>query len=267
MNIVALLGVRNEAIYMPYCLAHLVAQGIQVVIIDNDSTDDTLAIAKQWLGKGVIGIEHYPYQGFYDWQGILNFKMDVASRYKAEWYIHHDADEIRQTADGVETLSQAIARIDDAGYNAIDFLEFVFIPTDKTQNYVGTNYVQTMKYAYYFQPNPLHRVNAWKSGYDVNITSTGGHRAEFEGRLLAEEKLILRHYPVLSWQQLADKYTKQRIYSQQEVEEKGWHGKRANFDLNQAWLPLPEQLIQPELVGWDIRQPRQSHPFLAGVWS
>lgn len=266
MNIIALLGVRNESLYLNTCISHLVEQGISIVVIDNDSSDQSVEIAKQWLGKGVVGIEHYPYQGFYDWQGILNFKMDVANRYPADWYIHHDADEIRQSTIKQETLYDAIRRLDASGYNAIDFLEFVYTPTNSEQRFEGTDYRFSMHYAYYFQPNPLHRINAWKSGFDVDITQSGGHRAEFEGRLVAEEKLILRHYPLLSWQHLANKYTAQRVYSQQEVEEKGWHGNRAHFNLSKAWLPKAYELVCPEIEGWDISQPRTSHPFLAGKW-
>lgn len=47
-RIVALLAIRNEALYLEKCLDHLYQQGIEVCIIDNGSTDNSLEIAKSF---------------------------------------------------------------------------------------------------------------------------------------------------------------------------------------------------------------------------
>ncbi|WP_261379325.1 ATP-binding cassette domain-containing protein [Denitratisoma sp. DHT3] len=264
LRIVALLAVRNEAAYMERCLAHLTAQGIDVLVIDNDSTDATVEIARRWLGKGVIGIERHPYPGHYDWQGILRHKAELARSIDADWFIHHDADEIRQSTRPGETLAAAIARLDAAGYNAIDFDEFVFLPLDDAGDAgQDIDYVADLRHAYYFAPRPLHRVNAWKKTAEpVDLLGHGGHQAEFPGRQLSPERLILRHYPFLSRRHLIEKYTRERVYSDYEVNVLGWHGKRANFQAEESWLPPREELIEPDVDGWDTSAPRRTHPFL-----
>ncbi|MTW22662.1 glycosyltransferase family 2 protein [Allochromatium palmeri] len=264
MRIIALLAIRNEALYLERCLRHLTEQGLESYLIDNDSTDDSLEIARAWLGRGLLGIESRPYPGFYDWRGILERKAELAVELGDHWYIHHDADEIRQSPVPGQSLAEAITAADAAGYDAIDFLEFVFVPTAHTQDACGADYVTALPHAYYFQPNPLHRVNAWRHAGSVDLLSFGGHRAEFPGQRLSPEPLILRHYPFLSWTHLVDKYQRERQYSAYEVEQLGWHGKRASFDAREARLPTSEELIRPDVEGWRTDQPWATHPFLEG---
>lgn len=267
-RVVALMTVRNEARYLDRCLAHLIDQGIDVCVIDNDSTDETLAIANRWLGRGVFRIEHLAYPGYFDLQGILQNEQALAQEIDADWFIHHDADEIRQTQSGAERLVDAIQRIDRQGFNAIDFLEFVFVPpnaSDANNEHIEQtlDYVTEFEQAYFFAPRPFHRVNAWKKGaVDLDLVTQGGHQAIFADRRIAQEKFILRHYPFLSWSHLVEKYTKDRVYSDQEVRERGWHGARANFDLSAARSPDPSVLITPARDGWDISRPLTQHPFL-----
>jgi hypothetical protein len=139
------------------------------------------------------------------------------------------------------------------------------VPTGRDQDARGRDYVAELPHAYYFQPHPEHRVNAWKSrGQPLDLVSSGGHRAEFPGRRLSTQPLILRHYPILSWAHLLDKYGRDRRYSEYEVRELGWHGRRAGFDPRAARLPAPEELIRPDLEGWRMDRPWTRHPFLEG---
>lgn len=263
MRIIALLNIRNEALYLERCLRHLAEQGLETLVIDNDSEDDSLEIARRFLGRGVIGIERHPYPGYFDLRGLMQRKQALAAELGADWYIHHEADEIRQSPIAGQTLAEAITAADAEGANAIDFREFVFVPTSRTQDARGRDYVAVLNRAYYFQPHPEHRVNAWKhQGQTVDLTGSGGHRAEFAGRRLSTTALILRHYPFLSWGHLLDKYGRDRQYSAYEVEQLGWHGKRARFDPHAARLPAPEDLLQPDVDGWRTDRPWTTHPFL-----
>ncbi|WP_321277442.1 glycosyltransferase [Thiomicrorhabdus indica] len=262
-TVVALLGVRNEERYLSICLQHLYEQGIETIVIDNESTDKTVEIAESFLNKGVIGIETYPYAGYYDWEGILRFKSNLAQTIDADWFIHHDADEIRQSADPNENLLEAIQRIDRQGFNAINFREFVFVPEKSQPDEKFTDYKTQFTKAYFFEPSFPHRVNAWKKqDYPVDLYTYGGHQLNWQKMKLAPENLILRHYPYLSWQHLVHKYTQQRVYSEQEVQEKGWHGKRAGFDINAAKQVAQEYLIEPDNDGWLTNKKLTAHPFL-----
>ncbi len=234
-TVVALITVRNEELYLDRCIRHLVSQGVYVCIIDNDSTDNTKAIAESFLGKGVIRVERFPYPGHFDWSGILKKKEKLAQEITADWFIHYDADEIREAPKPYKTLLEGIQEADRQGYNAINFDEFVFLPTDDYESYEATDYVKEMQYYYFFEPKPLHRLNAWKSGdFKVDLHSSGGHRVEFEELKIFPFPFILRHYIGLSKKHLIDKYVS-RPYSPEEVDKLGWHRKRASFS--------PEKLV------------------------
>jgi len=264
MRIVALLGIRNEALYLEKCLTHLHRNGIQVCVIDNDSTDDSLAIARKFAPDCVIGIERVPFQGVYDWVAILRKKEELTGIIPADWFIHHDGDEIRSSATPDITLSQAIDAVDRQGYNAINFDEFVFLPmAEEQKGFEGVDYVTAMQYYYYFLPSATHRVNAWKNmGQPVDLVSSGGHQARFEGQNICPDNLVLRHYIGLSRDHLIRKYTG-RIYSQKEVTERKWHGKRASFKAGDLRLPSREMMKKMRQNGkWDRSEPLTQHYFL-----
>ena len=68
---VALLATYNEERFVAGCLEHLLQQHVDVYLIDNCSSDQTVAIASRYLGRGLIGIETFPRTGMYSWRPIL----------------------------------------------------------------------------------------------------------------------------------------------------------------------------------------------------
>jgi len=264
MNIVAILAVYNEEIYLRTCLEHLTRQGIQVYVIDNSSTDSSRDIVSSFIDQGVIGMEVFPRNGVFEWVPLLRRKEELALELKADWYIHHDADEIRQAPMSYRTLAEGIEAVDKAGYNAINFDEFVFLPTSDDVFFEGTDYVDKMLYYYFFEPGQLRRVNAWKNkGQAVDLVTSGGHRAEFDGSKTYPENFILRHYIVLSLAQAIAKYGRERVYSREEVEKRGWHGSRANVDIEAIHFPTVGELKQVMDGHWDKSSPWKKHTFLA----
>lgn len=263
LRIVALLAVRNESLYLARCLEHLYQQGIETCIIDNESIDDSLRIAKSFLGRGVFRIESIPYKGFFDWTALLSMKEQLAQEIDADWFIHHDADEIREAPLPYATLREGIEAADHAGYNAINFDEFVFLPSSLSEVFENTDYVETMRNYYFFEPAPLRRLNAWKKlAHNVCIVESGGHCVNFEGRRVFPENFILRHYIALSAAHIVKKYGEERVYSKQEVEEKGWHGLRATFSASKVRLPDSHRLKSVDAGFWDKSDPWPAHTFL-----
>ena len=105
-NVVALLTIRNEALYLEKCLEHLYQQGINTCVIDNNSTDNSLDIAKSFINRGVVQIETLPFEGYFDLIKQLEIKEKLASEINANWFIHHDADEIREAPKTFANLYQ-----------------------------------------------------------------------------------------------------------------------------------------------------------------
>ena len=262
MRVIALLAVRNEIRYLEKCLCHLRAQGVESWVIDNGSDDGSLDLVRSFLGNGVLGIESYPYPGFFDWRGLLKRKGELAQSLDADWFIHHDGDEIRETLPPWSSLLEGLAAVEAEGYNAVSFDEFVFLPTGDEESYEGVDYVESMRYYYFYRPADCHRVNAWKKQPQrVDLHSSGGHEVLFSGRRVYPRNFILRHYIALSRNHLIRKYGS-RSYSKEEVEVLGWHRGRAYFSASGISLPSAECLKRLGARGFDTSQPWHYHPFL-----
>lgn len=264
MRVIALLAIRNEALYLQRCIDHLHEQGIEIAIIDNESTDDSLKIARRNQAKGVFHVETFPYPGHYDWLGLLQRKAELALSLGADWYIHHDADEIREAPLGFATLKEGLSAADAGDYTAVAFDEFVFVPTTLTDRFEQRDYVAEMSYYYFFEPRPLHRVNAWKaSRQPVDLVKSGGHRVDFPGRQIYPQKFALRHYIFLSVDHARRKYGT-RVYSKSEIEARGWHRWRARNMDEVLVLPDPSRMKKLTRSGeWDTSEPLRKHLFLA----
>ena len=108
MRVVALLTVRNEELVLERCLRHLAGQGVDTCVIDHGSDDGTLSIAESYLGRGVFRIDRLPYTGVFRLEDQLRQKERLAAAIDAQWFIHLDADEIRQAPAPDQTLREAI---------------------------------------------------------------------------------------------------------------------------------------------------------------
>lgn len=257
--------VRNEKRYLRTTLQHLNNQGIDVCLIDNGSTDNTVEIAKDFLDKNVIRIEHFPYNGAFELEPILKNEERLAKEIEADWFIHHDADEIRQAPTPFKTLKEAFAEVDKQGYNAINFDEFVFLPTQENPNHETENFVETMKHYYFYEPEPIkRRINAWKNlNQEVNISQSGGHKINFEGRNIYPKPFILRHYIVLSYEHAVSKFCG-RVYSEREVAENNWHQERAICKPQDITLPKNSQLtklLDADKTEWNKKNAWKNHFF------
>ena len=127
MNVIAIIAAFNEADIIGPVLTHLIDQGISAYLIDNHSSDETAAIAARFTGRGVVGIECFTASPAriperFDWRALLRRKEALASELSADWFIHHDADEFRESPWPGMRLIEAIEQVDAAGYNTIDFI-------------------------------------------------------------------------------------------------------------------------------------------------
>src|SRR6476620_7968201 len=115
MRVVAIISAFNEADIIGDVIRDLVTQGIHVYFMDDGSTDETAAIVEEFIGKGVIRIErreqdgNVSNRGQFEWARILRRKAELASEIDADWFIHHDADEFRESPWPGVSLLQGIA--------------------------------------------------------------------------------------------------------------------------------------------------------------
>jgi glycosyltransferase involved in cell wall biosynthesis len=257
VRIVAMISVYNERRFIAACIEHLREQGVDVYLIDNESTDETLAIAERYLDRGVIGIENLPRHGVYSQRAQCGRKEELALTLDADWLIHHDADEIRVSPRRGQSLAQAIAEVDAAGYNAVNFLEFTFVPTRESPDHDHPRFLETMRWYYPFLPSFPHRLNAWKR-QEGPVQLGGGHKVDFPGIAMAPSSLYMRHYLYLSAEHAREKFIA-RGYDPEEVEH-GWFGWRARLEAEHIQLPSESELRHYEADHLlDPSNPRKRH--------
>jgi len=259
MKIVAIIAARNEQRFIEGCLLHLFAQGIDVYLIDTGSTDDTYEIARRHLGSGLVGIESASSSRHFNLRDILRRKEELASMLDADWFMHHDADEVRVTPEGRCTLADSLMAADTGGYTAVNFLEFTFVPVRESPDHDHPRFRETMQWYYPFLPRFPHRLNAWKRQVTrVDLAHSAGHRVSFPGIRMAPDSLHLKHYLFLSVDHALEKYTR-RSYDPALVAQ-GWHGWRPFLQREMIHLPSSGSLRR-QIVGMplDASNPRSQH--------
>lgn len=256
MRVIALLATYNERRFVAPCIEHLRRHGVEVYLIDNCSTDDTVGIAERYLDRGVIGIETLPRHGVSDLRARNRRKEQLARELQADWFIHLDADEIRLPPAGGSTLLESLEAVDRQGYNAVNFLELTFVPTREDPDHDHAGFHRTMRTYYPFLPKFPHRLNAWKAAAEVELGD--GHRVKFPGLRMYPQSFRMKHYLFLSVDHAVEKYVRQR-YDQAAVDS-GWHGWRASIDAGEIRLPsLADVRVSRTDDDLDPSAPRVKH--------
>lgn len=260
MRIVALLATYNERRFIDACLTHLHEQGIDAYVIDNGSTDGTAELAEAHRKRGLIGLEHFPRDGVFRWRALLERKEQLAREIEADWFIHHDTDEFRLPSPGHATLADALGAADGEGFNAVNFMEFTFVPTRESPDHDHPDFRRTLRTYYPFRPIARHQVNAWKAtdAEDLGLARSGGHGLDFPGIRIHPEPLPMRHYLFLSPAHAAEKYVR-RDHDPDELAS-GWHGWRATLREGQIRLPSEAEVrVETEDGVLDASDPRLKH--------
>jgi glycosyltransferase involved in cell wall biosynthesis len=245
-RVVAVLTARNEERFIAGAIEHLVAQGVAVYVCDHGSDDGSAELAGRYLGAGVVGIEHIPFTGRFQWRDLLRRKEELFQSLDADWVMHADADEVHLPPPGHATLAEAIAAADSEGYDAVEFEEFTFIPTREEPDHDHPDFARTLRTYYPFRPRERHLVRAFKAGgRAVEIAWSGGHHPRSsEPFRIAPTPFRMRHYLFLSAEHAARKYGSRR-YDPDELAD-GWHGWRARVEPGQIRLPYARQLRRAE---------------------
>src|SRR5882672_5085221 len=97
-RVIAIVAAYNEEDIIGQAVSDLVGQGISVYFVDDGSTDGTVAEVEPFLGRGLEKIERFAGDtSRFCWEAILRRKEELASELDADWFLHHDADEFRES--------------------------------------------------------------------------------------------------------------------------------------------------------------------------
>ncbi|WP_166209903.1 glycosyltransferase family 2 protein [Cognatiluteimonas telluris] len=263
-RILAFIAVRDEQHYLPRVLAHLATEGIETVVLDNESGPAARAQLEGLRDAGLVrSIVELPYVGHFDLLAQLQAKARLIETCQADWVMHLDADEMPHSPIEGETLAQAIARADDAGANAINFNEFVFLPLEDpaAEGRAQAGFFPFHHY-YHFAPAPRWRMLAWRRDAALSNVDSGGHLLAGPGLQVWEHDMVLRHYVFLSQQHAFEKYARRR-FAQAELAI-GWHHNRINLAPRRMRFPPPARLHR--LLRLDQRALDTSRPDKLHYW-
>jgi hypothetical protein len=230
-TVIALLAAFNEEDIVGQVVENLIREGIQVYFIDNGSSDATVAAVEPFLGRGLIRIETLtsgencePGDGRHPWRAILQRKEALARELEADWFIHHDADEFRESPWPGLNLRDAIQKVDRFGYNAIDFEVLNFWPTHDIYRR-GDDVRESFRFYAPGEHFNRTQVKCWKNlGVAVDLATVGGHDVNFPDRKVFPLRFLLRHYPIRGQAHGERKVHAERLGRFPESEKSaGWH--------------------------------------------
>jgi len=247
-SVVAIIAAYNEADIIEQVVSDLINQGIQVYFMDDGSTDGTVAAVEHHLGRGVLGIERLANPAdsgaaaCFDWERILRRKAQLATELDASWFIHHDADEFRESPWPHLSLRDAIQHVDALGFNAIDFTGLDFWPVHDEFR-AGDDVRDTFTRYAELAPYDRVQVRCWKKTGGLDLASSGGHEARFPGRRVFPLRFILRHYPIRGQTHGARKVFEERRnrFRAQELA-RGWHVQYNQLQEGASFLRNPSTL-------------------------
>ena len=198
-----MIPVYNDEDIIEEVIEHLLSQGLELVVLDNGSTDATYEKCRKFVEKGILKLHQFKTE-FYQWDLILRMLYDIALVQKPDWVIRSDSDEFIESGVKGMTLKDAIIQADAEGYNLIQFDRFDFFMTDD-DNESAPSVKEKMPY-YSYQGNFLYR--AWKYLPGIRIDDAEGHYPIFplaSGYKIYPKKFVLRHYTFRSKEQAEKK--------------------------------------------------------------
>jgi glycosyltransferase involved in cell wall biosynthesis len=227
-RVVAFVPTYNESDIIPHTLRYLTAQGVDVYVIDNWSTDNTVERVREFTGRGLIGIEKFPPDGptqTYEWRQMLGRVEQLARQIEADWFVLHDADERRHTPWRATDLRAGLHHVDRRGYNCVDHVVVNFWPTGEDIDTARDVEPQLRYFSLSDHPGHYHQRKAWKNtGCAVSLASSAGHDVRFPGRLVYPFKFLLKHYPIRSEEHGRRKVLAERVPRWNHHERAlGWH--------------------------------------------
>ncbi|HUT06975.1 MAG TPA: glycosyltransferase family 2 protein [Nitrosopumilaceae archaeon] len=206
MKIIGMIPVYNDEDIIEEIIQHHIAEGLDLVILDNGSSDQTLEMCKKYVGNGVLQVDQYLTNSYVsEWDTLLRMLYDMALVHSPDWVIRNDSDEFLESGVSNLTLKEAIEKADSEEFNLIQFDRFDFFMTDK-DNVDEKSIRKKMPY-YTYHGDFLYR--AWKYSPGIRISQPAvGHYPIFPENLkykIYPKKFVMRHYPYRNKEQARQK--------------------------------------------------------------
>lgn len=225
-KVCAFMSLFNEEDVIEETVAKMIANDVDIFVLDNGCTDGTISKIQKYVGKGIVDI--YPFTTEEDGKKVFRLydileQFEIFSRQLGyDWYLISDADEIKYSPWEGYSLKEGIARVSSAGFNLINFKLYNFRPVDENVDVQAIEKSLT----YYARPDQASAIQmkCWKKSDALDLKSFGGHLISVPNPLLFPLRFINKHYPIRNRAHAIKKIKEERMerYSPSELK-RGWH--------------------------------------------
>jgi len=194
-----MLPVYNDQEIVGEVIEHLLSEGLELVVLDNGSTDGSYEVCKKYAEKDLIVLDQYSSPTF-EWPLLLRMLYDMALRKNPDWFLRCGQDEFLESGISNVSLKEAFIKEDEKGCNLIQFDVFEFFMTD-ADNLQAKSTRERFPY-YSWQKESEYR--AWKYYPGIRVEDAGGHYPIFPRHIkykIPNRKFVYRHYRYRNKQQ------------------------------------------------------------------
>ncbi len=199
MRFLRIVTVYNEADIIRRNLEWYIDQGMEIVVLDEGSTDATYAICQEYLGCGIVRLEQRPVAEN-DPQRALATLWEICDGLDADVVIKADADEFFEAPDPGVGLAEGLAAEFAQGYNLIRFHNVEFWMTERDAPLESDPLRRIRHYSYF--SSHLYRACVFHPG--INYWEKLGHAPIFPPGMVprcSPKVFISRHYKFRSLEQ------------------------------------------------------------------
>ena len=226
LRVAAIICAFNEEDIISDTIASLIDGGLDVYLLDDRSTDNTVLNSARHFGRGLRGIiqinldqQRKEYSQRRNLMAVQRFALHL----DYDWFVYVDADEIRLGPWESKNLRDSIAVVDEAGYDLINFKVYNFRPTQDNGGH--DSFESSMSYYESAGNFDLRQIKAWKRDDRIDFSTHAGHYPTTEAtKRLYPTRFILKHYPIRSKAHFKKKVIEERakLFSKDELAI-GWH--------------------------------------------
>jgi len=228
----------NDDDILPAAIEHLVKNRHDVVVWNHGSEDDTDAICRSYLGRGVIEYQsldrtEVPFERLY---GICGEYLQASYGDRYDWLSWPDQDELLEGPDLARPYHEQVTEFLAGGHDWIEFDNFVFWFTSADDESVQDPARRIRHYNLYASASP--RIRAWR------MACTNARRLGNSNPPLGRKAPVnwpLRHYPMRSLAQARRRAHHDRNRPGFQFADKNWHYERFREDEGALNVP-PERL-------------------------
>jgi len=128
MKIIMIHTSYNELFLLKYKLEHCIANGVELFVIDNMSTDGTA----EWLKENNVAHSFIDTNDSFDLRPLLVEMTKKIHQIKPDWFIYTGVDMFHVTEN---SLHDAISEVDSKGFNRITMDQYTFERTEGQEEF------------------------------------------------------------------------------------------------------------------------------------